>query len=77
MNKKDIFSVVKGYLYLWPHLHAGNGARIRDFVISRKFRIHQNHANVFLNLYCPAIQEEGVGINYCLFLDLIVKCVDD
>ena len=77
MNKKDVFSVVKGYLYLWPHLRKGNGAKIHDFVISRKFRIHQNHANVFLNLYCPEIKEEVVGINYRLFLDLIVKYVDD
>ena len=77
MKKKDVFSVVKGYLYLWPHLCAGNGAKIRDFVISRKFCIHQNHANVFLNLYCPEIKEEVVGINYRLLLNLIVKCVDN
>ena len=55
-NNKDVFSVVKGSLYFWPHLHAGNGARICDFVISRRFCIHQNHANIFLNLYYPKLR---------------------
>lgn len=77
MNKKDVFSALKGYLYLRPHLRAGNGAKIHDFYISRRFCIHQNHASIFLNLYCPKIKEEIVGINYPFFLNLVVTCVDN
>ena len=77
MNSKDVISVIKGYLYLWKNLRRGNAAMIRDFIISRVFRINQNHANLYLQLHCPAIVDQINGINYRYFLDLIVKSVVD
>ena len=38
-------------------------------------RIHQEHANVFLTLYFPQLKSTLVGINYQMFLDVVVKCV--
>ena len=38
-------------------------------------RIHQEHANVFLTVYCPQLKSTLVGINYQMFLDVVVKCV--
>jgi len=77
MNSRDVSSVIRNYLYLWAHLRQGNAVKIRDFIISRVFRIHQEHANLFLNLHCHAIVDEIKGINYRYFLDLIVKSVVD
>ena len=77
MNERDVISVVKGFLYMWRHLRPDNASRIKNFIISRNFRIHQDHANLFLNMYCPKIVVEVKGINYRFFLDLIVKCVVD
>ena len=77
MNERDVFTVVRGYLYLWRHLRYDNSCKIKNFIISRTFRIHQENANIFLNVYCPKIVDEVKGINYRLFLDLIVKCVVD
>ena len=39
--------------------------------------IHQDHVNIFLNLHHENIVHELKGINYQLFLDIIVKCVVD
>ena len=64
-------------IYLWKNLRKDNAYKIRNFILSRTFRIHQEHANLFLNLYCPKIVHEVKGINYWLFLDLIVKSVVD
>ena len=77
MNERDVISDVKGYLYLWRHLRYDNPCKIKNFIISQPFRIYQEHANIFLNIYCPSIVHEVNGINYRLFLDLIVKCVVD
>ena len=58
MDKRDVYSVIRGYLYLWPHLRKFHGCIIRNFIVSRKFMIHQEHVNIFLSLYCPLIKRK-------------------
>ena len=53
INERDVSSAIKRYLYLWKHLRGRNAYKICNFIISQTFQIHQDHANLFLNLYCP------------------------
>ena len=77
MNKRDLKTCIRNFLFLWKFLRERNASLISHFVSSRIFRVHQNHVNVFLHLYTLMIVEYVRGINYRLFLDLICKLVVD
>ena len=49
VNHKDVFSNIGGFLCLWTHLRAVIKPLFQDFICSRRFRLTQDHVNVFIN----------------------------
>ena len=55
VNKRDINSNFGDFFNLWPHLKAKHKAFIKRFIISRRYRIHQEHSRILLTLYCGKV----------------------
>ena len=64
MNKRDVNSCIRNFLYLWPHLKEYNVSVLKRFVTSQHSFVHQDHVDLFIHLYTPAIRNELFGINY-------------
>ena len=77
VNKKDVQTSIRAFLYPWPNLKPGNAPELTHWIVSRTQRITQEHANMFITLYCAPIKNTLVGINYRLMLDVLVKCCVD
>ena len=50
VNHRDVFSNIGGFLCLWTHLRAVIKPLFENFICSRRFRLTQDHVNVFINL---------------------------
>ena len=77
INKRDVASRIRKFFCYWTFLRAKNAALLLHFVTSRICRVHQNHVDVFINIYTPDVVRYVKRINYRLFLDLICKLVVD
>ena len=70
-------SSVGSFFHLWPHLKTFKRSEFKNFIMSLSKKIHQEHARVFLTIYCADILNYVKGINLRKFLNLIVKLVVD
>ena len=78
ISRDDVLSMVGIFFHhLWPHLKKFHRTHIENWIVSRKYRVHQEHCNVFSIIECPGVLRFVRNTNYRKLLDLMVKLVVD
>ena len=75
MNKDDVKSVIKGFLFPRSYLRRTNVNILANYATSRCDPVHQYHCFQFMKIYVQQICNT-IGPRYMLrFLDLLALCV--